>query len=412
MEISQMLLQAVKEYKAGNEESFTVLLKESEKYIYACIWKYASRKPDAAGVAEEISQETFFEIFRSIGSLEKEEAFLYWASAIALNKCKAHYRKNKKRYEMELDDSALDIMLEDDKIIPEEIIQNKEKWRILEELMEAHLSEIQRLCMYGYYYYQLKIPEIAKALEIPENTVKTNLARSRGRLKVAVVEFEKKKQTKLHSVAPVFLLLFAEDIKNVVVPAELGTKVMAFIAEASSASAAKMSLFKSIWAKIAAASTKTKVLVTVTTVSVTGTIGGAVYVASQNSNFSAETENIISVETDNTVSLEIEYVEMEPCYRVMRTEDVDTSLADGEVMDWTKWERLETTIRLKKSLDIYNEKKEKVGYTKEDIKAVYVSVEGEWSHLAIGETGLSVYVRTEELFLVIGYLKKVTGLLP
>ncbi len=102
-------------------------------------------------------------------------------------------------------------------------------------------------------------------------------------------------------------------------------------------------------------------------------------------------------EVQDTEKKKISYVELEACFQVMQTTDVDTSLADGELLDWTTWGRLGTTISIEKSVDIYNAQKGKVGYTKENINAIYIAANEEWSQLAIGESRYSVYVRRDEL---------------
>ncbi len=107
-----------------------------------------------------------------------------------------------------------------------------------------------------------------------------------------------------------------------------------------------------------------------------------------------------TMHTEDVVDTEISYVETNSCFRVKNSSDIDKTLSDGEIMDWKKWDRIENHILLKESIDIYNADKGKVGYTKPNIKAVYVAADGEWSHLAIGESGYSVYARTDELLAV------------
>ena len=116
------------------------------------------------------------------------------------------------------------------------------------------------------------------------------------------------------------------------------------------------------------------------------------------------TENTTYIEdtmhTEDVVDTEISYVETDDSFRVKNSVDIDKTLSDGEIMDWKKWDRIENHILLKESIDIYNADKGKVGYTKPNIEAVYIAVDDEWSHLAIGESGYSVYVRTDELLAV------------
>ena len=111
---------------------------------------------------------------------------------------------------------------------------------------------------------------------------------------------------------------------------------------------------------------------------------------------------LILEQPESTETKEIEYLEMEACFQVKNASDADNTFVDGETLDWTKWGRLETRIHLCNSMDIYNMIKAKVGYTKPNIDAVYIATDGEWSQLAIGESGYSVYVREADLTKAVG----------
>lgn len=70
MEMTSRLKQAIKDYKNGKAESYEILHKESEKYIYTCIYRVMSGNNNALDITEEIMQETYFEIFLNISQLE------------------------------------------------------------------------------------------------------------------------------------------------------------------------------------------------------------------------------------------------------------------------------------------------------------------------------------------------------
>lgn len=106
-----------------------------------------------------------------------------------------------------------------------------------------------------------------------------------------------------------------------------------------------------------------------------------------------DTENISSEITIDNIT----YIEKDAHFEVADAKYVDNTLVDGEVMDWTTWEKVDKNIHLKDSIDVYSHTKAKGGYTKENIDAIYVAVNGEWSHIVIGESRYGIYVRTDEL---------------
>ena len=90
--------------------------------------------------------------------------------------------------------------------IPETILQDREKQRLIREIL-GELTELQRLCVVAFYYNEQKQEEIAQELGIPVNTVKSHLNRAKVKVKEAVIELDEKKGTRLYSMAP-FMLLF------------------------------------------------------------------------------------------------------------------------------------------------------------------------------------------------------------
>lgn len=311
MEMTPKLKQAVKEYKSGKAESFDTLYKESEKYIYTCIYKVMSGNNNAVDITSEIMQNTYLQIFLNISQLENEDRFLSWAGTIATRECFAYIKKNKKYVLLNEDDDTFENLSDSDDIIPEEVMQSKEKRRLVREIIDTQLNEVQKICIYEFYYNQKKQTEIADIYGIPVNTVKTHLYRANAKIKEGVLHLEKKDGIRLHSFAPFFVLLFNEEVLAATVPAEVGTGVMSTVADASvkaaeagaSASGATTTSTVStagttssvttttvaskvgVLGKIAAASVKTKIIMAVATVSVVGTVGGGVMVASQNGLF-------------------------------------------------------------------------------------------------------------------------------
>ena len=298
MEATQRLKKAVNEYKNGKAEAFNVLYEESSKYIYACIYKVMQGNDNAQDICCDMMQDTYVEISKSIEQLEDAARFLSWAGTIATRKCYAYLKKNKKYVLLAEEDNTFDNLSDSEAIIPEEVMQDKEKQRLLRDIINNELTEMQRLCIIGYYYNEQKQSEIAQELGIPENTVKTNLSRAKAKIKEGVLDLEKKKGTKLYSVAPVLLLLFKEDIKAALVPEQVTSSVFSAVSagaatagttsaasagtagattatSAGTAGAAATVAKVGFFAKLAAAALPVKIVTGVVAVAAVGTIGVA-----------------------------------------------------------------------------------------------------------------------------------------
>ncbi|MBO5302959.1 MAG: sigma-70 family RNA polymerase sigma factor [Lachnospiraceae bacterium] len=142
MQPTEKLKQATIEYKSGNAEAFTILYEESSKYIYTCIYKVMSGNDNANDTICDIMQDTYIEISRYITQLENEEKFLSWAGTIATRKCYAYLKKNKKYVLLHEEDDTFENLSDDDNIIPEEVMQNKEKQRLVREIIDNELTEM------------------------------------------------------------------------------------------------------------------------------------------------------------------------------------------------------------------------------------------------------------------------------
>ncbi len=406
MEQTQKLKQAVTDYQKGRKEAFTTLYEESSKYIYTCIYQVMSGNDNAMDVTADIMQETYMEISRSIGQLESEDKFLSWAGRIANRKCYAYLKKNKKYVLLNEEDDTFDNFSDSEGIIPEAVMQDREKQRLVREIIDTQLTEMQKMCIVAYYYNEQKQSEIAQEFGIPENTVKTNLSRAKAKIKEGVLDLEKKEGTKLYSVAPLLLLLFKEDVKAASVPEILSQNIL------STASASAGAASKGVIGKIASASLKTKIIASI---AVVGVVGGTVilgqgYNNSTNQNATASIETISSTEVKETevaseIPVETETTEeVVDKYAISEDDYVDAGdfigvLKRGEpnpdtLMDVTTFEKYIEFFYLPESIDLYSHDGYIAGYTKPDIELQTYSKTDDWYEIIIN--GKSRLVKADE----------------
>ncbi len=307
MEPTLKLKKAVADYKAGKREAFTELYEESKRYVYTCIYRTMSGDNNRQEAIQDVMQETYFEISRYITQLKDDDKFLLWAGTIAARKCIAYVKQNENYVLLDEDDTTFDGLADSDDIIPEEVMQNKEKQRLLMNIIDVKLTRIQKICVIAHYYNQMKQSEIAKELGIPENTVKTNLSRAKAKIHAGVIDLETKKDTKLYSVAPLLLFIFDEEVNACVVPQAITRGVMdTFLATMSKGTVAKGASLISLKLRLIMASVATVLAVAV---------GGGVYMAMQTDE-----------ETDESAGFSLEY----------HSDQRESSLVDIEETEETK----------------------------------------------------------------------------
>ncbi len=141
---------------------------------YQLIYRVAFSQVKNHADAEDITQEVFLKIIRHdmrYQSMEHERA---WIVRVTINLCrdllKSKWHKTSVSMEevSEAQRGSCENFTE---------IQDDMMWAVLQ------LPEKYRNCLYLFYYEDYSIKEIAQSLEMPENTVKTNLKRGRHALK-------------------------------------------------------------------------------------------------------------------------------------------------------------------------------------------------------------------------------------
>ncbi len=200
---------AVREYQSGNREAFDKVYELSHRYLYVCI-EHLVRNEDTA---KDLLQETYLDITGNISQLRNPQDFLSWAATIARRRCYAYFNREEKWFlsnEGEDGQELIASVADDEAFIPESILQDMEKRRLIWEIIDG-LSDMQRLCVIAYYYQERKQEEIAEELGIPINTVKSHLNRAKAKIKQEVLALEKEKDTKLYTLAPFMLLFFAKE---------------------------------------------------------------------------------------------------------------------------------------------------------------------------------------------------------
>lgn len=192
--IKALVLQA----KEGNREAFGRLYAEVGRSVYFNCLKLIG----SAQEAQDAVQDTFMTALLKLGELREPENFSAWVNRIAINKCRAYFRKPAAE---ELTDEALEV-IPDEGLIPEEYAADVQKRRVIMQIIDRELTAEQRRSVILYYFDSLSVEEIAQIMECPSGTVTSRLSAARKKIKEAVLIYEKKTDDRLHAVLPVPVL--------------------------------------------------------------------------------------------------------------------------------------------------------------------------------------------------------------
>jgi RNA polymerase sigma-70 factor (ECF subfamily) len=151
--------------KAGSEEGFASIVREFGGLVFSIGHNFFGNP----ALAEEIAQDVFLELHRNLKRIESEAHLTAWLRRTTTNRCIDASRRSAFRSEVQIPDlftpvaggSTGDTMLQE---------------RLKKQV--SSLPEWQRAVVILRFQEDMELSEIAEALKIPLNTVKSRLHRA------------------------------------------------------------------------------------------------------------------------------------------------------------------------------------------------------------------------------------------
>jgi RNA polymerase sigma-70 factor, ECF subfamily len=171
--------------KAGDKKALTEIVKKYEQTIYNFAFKIC-RDP---AKAENIMQETFLSLIKSLHQFDGKSKLSTWLYRIVANHCLMEVRKKKNRFvSLESDDDAVeDRYVTDWNSLPYKSIENHELRKILDEAIQK-LSPDYRIVFLLRDVEGLSTEETSKITELSVPAVKSRLHRARAFLRKEINE--------------------------------------------------------------------------------------------------------------------------------------------------------------------------------------------------------------------------------
>ncbi len=167
LNISSSDNELIESFKKGNGNAFNFIVRKYQKKVYWVIRKMVLNHDDA----DDLTQEVFLKLYRSIGDFRGESKFFTYIYKIAINYSLNHLNRNRKMLlrKSEIDNSFIKSM---DKIADEQISM-KERTKLLEEAIDS-LPEQQRAVFNLRYYENLTYEEISNIMNKSVGGMKAN----------------------------------------------------------------------------------------------------------------------------------------------------------------------------------------------------------------------------------------------
>lgn len=171
--------QLIKNFLDGDDSAFNTLVSRWELNIYRFVLRYIGDRDEA----RDLCQIAFVRAFHKLPSLRDHQRFSSWLYQIALNVCRDESKRKKRKstfslnqFQLSEEQSLPNLHLVDESRHDQagKQVHQSDVKNILQKALKQ-IPEEQRLVIVMKEYQGLKFTEIADALQISVNTVKSRL---------------------------------------------------------------------------------------------------------------------------------------------------------------------------------------------------------------------------------------------
>jgi RNA polymerase sigma-70 factor, ECF subfamily len=167
----------------GDPAAFQALVERHRSMVYRVAYQFAGNHYDA----EDIAQEVFIKVYRSLDRFRQDAQLSSWLYRIVMNACIDHRRRHMPAAAAPFGEEAELRLLNtpEERPGPEDRAYAGELGQVLEAEI-ARLPQGQRIVFIMRHHQGLKLTEIAEALGLAEGTVKRQLHAAVHRLRDAL----------------------------------------------------------------------------------------------------------------------------------------------------------------------------------------------------------------------------------
>ena len=160
----------------GDAKSYGQLVNRYKDLVYTLAYRMLKHREEA----EEVAQDAFVKVYRSLNKFKGDSKFSTWIYKVTYNTCLDRLKKNKKHFndvpideytehKLETIDNALEGMIK------------MERSDLIKRCINKLPSESSYLLTL-YYFEELSLDEMSKIIGIKSNTIKVKLYRARKKL--------------------------------------------------------------------------------------------------------------------------------------------------------------------------------------------------------------------------------------
>ena len=173
-------VQLIQRILSGDEAAFDVLVQRHKKSVHALAWRKIGDFHDA----EEITQDTFLQVYKKLPTLKDPYKFAGWLYVIANRLCIDRMRQKKLTIQS-LEDTPVEEVEKSSyihHISEQRQTEITERRRAIVKTLLEKLPESERTVMTLFYLGEMTVKEISKFLGVSSSAIHNRLYRARKRL--------------------------------------------------------------------------------------------------------------------------------------------------------------------------------------------------------------------------------------
>ncbi|RIA10364.1 RNA polymerase ECF family sigma subunit [Flavobacteriaceae bacterium MAR_2010_72] len=160
----------------GNTNAFAVLVDRYKDLVFTLALRMMKHREEA----EEVAQDTFIKVFKSLDKFKGGSKFSTWIYKVAYNSCLDKIKSNKRKYnEVEINNHTSNYIKTSNNAF-DDLVEEERKQAIQECLNQLPSDDSFLLTL--FYFEDQSLEEISSIIGLTPNNVKVKLFRARKKL--------------------------------------------------------------------------------------------------------------------------------------------------------------------------------------------------------------------------------------
>ncbi len=160
----------------GNTKAFSVLVDRYKDLVFSLAIKMLKNREEA----EEVSQDTFIKVYKSLTQFKGDSKFSTWIYKVAYNTCLDRLKKHKREQQVvSIDEFNTNQIKSFDNAL--DAMENMERNQTIQDCIQQ-LPADDAFLLTLFYFDEQSLEEISKVMGLTSNNVKVKLFRSRKKL--------------------------------------------------------------------------------------------------------------------------------------------------------------------------------------------------------------------------------------